>query len=136
MNVIFQIQEQMELKFRKQFPGRKLLDIISSTRIWKIQHNAAVTIQRAWRAYAAKKKGIVKTGVSTHTMKSVNNEHGIGHAIHKIGQFFNPAEHGNRRRSSVRDPASHSSHRRISIKPTGILLRLLLIFLFYNAECI
>ena len=67
----------MEMKFRKQFPSRKLLDIISSTRVWKIQHNAAIVIQRAWRAYRARKapavlekvrSGITVTGQDSGTM--------------------------------------------------------------------
>lgn len=48
----------MERQFRKQFPTRKLIDIISSTRVWKVQHNAAIVIQRAWREY--KKRQLIK----------------------------------------------------------------------------
>lgn len=46
-----QLQEQMDVKFKKQFPTRKELEIVSSTRIWKRQEKAAKTIQNAWKEY-------------------------------------------------------------------------------------
>lgn len=46
-----QLQDQMDVKFKKQFPTRKELEIVSSTRIWKRQERAAKTIQTAWREY-------------------------------------------------------------------------------------
>jgi hypothetical protein len=89
------LQEQMEHKFRKQFPTRKLLDIISSTRVWKIQHNAAVVIQRAWRAYRARKHAhqVNKSSISLnhpHTGRSrgshLNAEHhGV---LNKMGNLL------------------------------------------------
>ena len=36
----------MDEKFKKQFPTRKELEIVSSTREWKKKDNAAKTIQR------------------------------------------------------------------------------------------
>ncbi|CAG7829681.1 unnamed protein product [Allacma fusca] len=71
------LQEQMEHKFRKQFPTRKLLDIISSTRVWKMQYNSAVTIQRTWRAYRARKYPPVEVVKSTQTLQSRNSIGGI-----------------------------------------------------------
>nr|XP_037873383.1 voltage-dependent cation channel SC1 isoform X2 [Bombyx mori] len=50
-----QLQEQMDIKFKKQFPTRKELEIVSSTRIWKREDKAARTIQRAWREYVKRK---------------------------------------------------------------------------------
>ncbi|XP_076667636.1 sodium channel protein 60E isoform X3 [Andrena cerasifolii] len=50
------LQEQMDLKFKKQFPTRKELEIVSSTRIWKRQDKAARLIQRTIREYIAAKK--------------------------------------------------------------------------------
>ncbi|XP_045452593.1 sodium channel protein 60E [Melitaea cinxia] len=50
-----QLQEQMDIKFKKQFPTRKELEIVSSTRIWKRQDKAARTVQRAWREYVKRK---------------------------------------------------------------------------------
>lgn len=44
-------QEQMDVKFKKQFPTRKELEIVSSTRIWKREDKAARTLQNAWREY-------------------------------------------------------------------------------------
>jgi hypothetical protein len=46
-----QLREQMDIKFKKQFPTRKELEIISSTRMWKRRDKAAKTIQRAYRRY-------------------------------------------------------------------------------------
>ncbi|XP_017482425.1 PREDICTED: sodium channel protein 60E [Rhagoletis zephyria] len=51
-----QLQEQMDVKFKKQFPTRKELEIVSSTRIWKRQEKAAKTIQNAWHEYQRMKK--------------------------------------------------------------------------------
>lgn len=46
-----QLQEQMNIKFKKQFPTRKELEIVSSTRIWKRQDKAARLIQKTFREY-------------------------------------------------------------------------------------
>uniref|UniRef100_A0A182QPZ0 Sodium channel protein n=1 Tax=Anopheles farauti TaxID=69004 RepID=A0A182QPZ0_9DIPT len=51
-----QLQDQMDQKFKKQFPTRKELEIVSSTRIWKRQEKAAKTIQTAWREYLRMKR--------------------------------------------------------------------------------
>ncbi|XP_076390285.1 sodium channel protein 60E isoform X2 [Megachile rotundata] len=50
------LQEQMDIKFKKQFPTRKELEIVSSTRMWKRQDKAATLIQRTIREYIAAKK--------------------------------------------------------------------------------
>jgi voltage-gated cation channel len=46
-----ELQDQMDVKFRKQFPTRKEIEIISSTRIWRREERAAKTIQTAWKEY-------------------------------------------------------------------------------------
>lgn len=46
-----QLQEQMDVKFKKQFPTRKELEIVSSTRIWKREDKAARIIQNSWREF-------------------------------------------------------------------------------------
>ncbi|ERL93537.1 hypothetical protein D910_10826 [Dendroctonus ponderosae] len=51
-----QLQEQMNIKFKKQFPTRKELEIVSSTRIWKRQDKAARLMQRTWKEYLRRKK--------------------------------------------------------------------------------
>ncbi|XP_055920467.1 sodium channel protein 60E isoform X2 [Eupeodes corollae] len=51
-----QLQEQMDVKFKKQFPTRKELEIVSSTRIWKRQEKAAKLIQTTWKEYQRIKK--------------------------------------------------------------------------------
>ncbi|PSN31689.1 hypothetical protein C0J52_21915, partial [Blattella germanica] len=50
------LQDQMDIKFKKQFPTRKELEIVSSTRIWKRQDKAARTIQGAFREYIRLKR--------------------------------------------------------------------------------
>lgn len=45
------LQEQMDIKFKKQFPTRKELEIVSSTRMWKRQDKAARLIQRTIREF-------------------------------------------------------------------------------------
>ncbi|XP_065216673.1 sodium channel protein 60E isoform X2 [Planococcus citri] len=50
------LQEQMDDKFKKQFPTRKELEIVSSTRLWKRQDKAARMIQRAYREYKRRRK--------------------------------------------------------------------------------
>ncbi|CAG9763901.1 unnamed protein product [Ceutorhynchus assimilis] len=51
-----QLQEQMDIKFKKQFPTRKELEIVSSTRMWKRQDKAAKLIQKTWKDYLRRKK--------------------------------------------------------------------------------
>lgn len=48
---VLQLQDQMDVKFKKQFPTRKELEIVSSTRIWKRQDKAARVLQKAFRNY-------------------------------------------------------------------------------------
>ncbi|XP_073999766.1 sodium channel protein 60E-like isoform X2 [Rhodnius prolixus] len=50
------LQDQMDIKFKKQFPTRKELEIISSTRIWKRQDRAAKLIQKTFREYRRRKR--------------------------------------------------------------------------------
>ncbi|XP_046661373.1 sodium channel protein 60E-like [Homalodisca vitripennis] len=52
------LQDQMDIKFKKQFPTRKELEIVSSTRMWKRQDKAARTIQRCFREYKKRKKDL------------------------------------------------------------------------------
>lgn len=51
MFIFVQLQDQMNIKFKKQFPTRKELEIVSSTRIWKRQDKAARLIQKTYRDY-------------------------------------------------------------------------------------
>ncbi|EFX89321.1 putative voltage-gated sodium channel protein, partial [Daphnia pulex] len=45
------LQEQMDEKFKKQFPNRRELEIVSSTAKWKQRDTAARVIQRAYQLY-------------------------------------------------------------------------------------
>ncbi|XP_059488703.1 sodium channel protein 60E-like isoform X4 [Neocloeon triangulifer] len=60
-----QLREQMDIKFKKQFPTRKELEIISSTRMWKRRDKAAKIIQRAYRHYKRGDEEVVKRKVSS-----------------------------------------------------------------------
>ncbi|CAG7833557.1 unnamed protein product [Allacma fusca] len=105
------LQEQMEHKFRKQFPTRKLLDIISSTRVWKIQHNAAVIIQRAWRDYQVRKYPPLDKAKSTQTMGQYGSvahhkdHHGV---LNKMGNLLHLGhlhlDSKGKRRLSINEP--------------------------------
>lgn len=59
-----QLQEQMDVKFKKQFPTRKELEIISSTRIWKREEKAAKLIQTTWKEYLRLKRERERSPVS------------------------------------------------------------------------
>ena len=81
----------MERKFNKQFPTRKLLDIVSSTRTWKIQHNAAVIIQRAWRKHREKMHPPPEKQKATQTVKTgITSSHpgGVGNMLNKMGNLL------------------------------------------------
>ena len=49
------LTEQMDEKFKKQFPTRKELEIVSSTREWKRLDTAARVIQKFYRLYIRSK---------------------------------------------------------------------------------
>lgn len=101
----------MEHKFQKQFPTRKLLDIVSSTRVWKIQQNAAIIIQRAWRRYRLRKYPPPEKQKSTQTVRSgvVGAPHhgGIGNMMNRMGNFLHIGgvgshdQKGTKRRESI-----------------------------------
>ncbi|ODM93576.1 Sodium channel protein 60E [Orchesella cincta] len=86
------LQEQMERKFQKQFPTRKLLDIVSSTRLWKIQQNAAIIIQRGWRKYRLRKYPPTEKSKATQTNPRVNPNAvphtGLGGMMNRVGNLL------------------------------------------------
>ncbi|XP_059350945.1 sodium channel protein 60E-like [Daphnia carinata] len=49
------LQEQMDEKFKKQFPNRRELEIVSSTAKWKQRDTAARVIQRAYQLFLRRK---------------------------------------------------------------------------------
>ncbi|XP_066950871.1 sodium channel protein 1 brain-like isoform X1 [Macrobrachium rosenbergii] len=55
-----QLKMQMEEKFKKQFPTRKELEIVSSTRRWKKMDTAAKIIQQAWRGFLKHRRELEK----------------------------------------------------------------------------
>ncbi|ROT66502.1 Sodium channel protein 60E [Penaeus vannamei] len=70
-----QLKMQMEEKFKKQFPTRKELEIVSSTRRWKKMDSAAKTIQMAWRAFLkAKRARLEATGNPSQGKTKEGNE--------------------------------------------------------------
>ncbi|ODN03643.1 Sodium channel protein 60E [Orchesella cincta] len=91
------LQRQMEVKFQKQFPSRSFLDIVSSTRIWKVEHNAALKIQKAWRRYIKKKHQKEISQIVTVVehreeipIVSITAAHGgLGHMMRRMGNIPN-----------------------------------------------
>ncbi|XP_055627097.1 sodium channel protein 60E isoform X2 [Toxorhynchites rutilus septentrionalis] len=71
-----QLQDQMDQKFKKQFPTRKELEIVSSTRIWKRQEKAAKTIQTSWREYLRLKKERERSPMSLEDENTQNSSPG------------------------------------------------------------
>lgn len=90
------LQSQMERKFQKQFPTRRLLDIVSSSRRWKIEQNAAIIIQRAWRAYWKRTHPDESIDHATQTRRSLENggptHGGMGHMMNKMGNVPDQTE--------------------------------------------
>ncbi|XP_052873705.1 sodium channel protein 60E-like [Anopheles cruzii] len=71
-----QLQDQMDQKFKKQFPTRKELEIVSSTRIWKRQEKAAKTIQTSWREYLRLKRERERSPMSLDEENTQNSSPG------------------------------------------------------------
>ncbi|CAG0883560.1 unnamed protein product [Darwinula stevensoni] len=46
-----QLQQQMDDKFKRQFPVRKEAEIILTTYEWRLKERAAIIIERAWRDF-------------------------------------------------------------------------------------
>ncbi|XP_043277863.1 sodium channel protein 60E isoform X2 [Venturia canescens] len=72
------LQEQMDVKFKKQFPTRKELEIVSSTRIWKRQDKAARLIQRTFRDYVAMKRERERIAHEVDSQTQTSSPGGIG----------------------------------------------------------
>lgn len=70
-----QLQEQMDVKFKKQFPTRKELEIVSSTRIWKREDKSARLIQKTWKEYLQMKKDRERSPVSDTQTSSPSGWH-------------------------------------------------------------
>lgn len=71
-----QLQDQMDVKFRKQFPTRKEIEIVSSTRIWRREERAAKTIQTAWREYLRLKRERERSPLSLEDEHTQNSSPG------------------------------------------------------------
>ena len=62
------LSEQMDEKFKKQFPTRKELEIVSSTRVWKRLDSAARVIQKFYRLYIRQRSlGDIDERIDTET---------------------------------------------------------------------
>ncbi|XP_011296659.1 sodium channel protein 60E [Fopius arisanus] len=72
------LQEQMDGKFKKQFPTRKELEIVSSTRLWKRQDKAARLIQRTFREYIAMKKERERIAHEVDSQTQTSSPGGMG----------------------------------------------------------
>lgn len=77
----------MERKFDEQFPNRGLLDIVSSTRRWKLEYNAAVIIQRAFRSKRARRMS-TKIAEKKEPVAVEGDDHGgYGHMMKRTGNI-------------------------------------------------
>lgn len=106
----------MERKFQKQFPTRKLLDVVSSTRLWKVQQNAAIVIQRAWRKYRLRKYPPTEKSKATQTVRTnqVAGGHGaLGGMMNRMGNLLHLSSVSGHQ--SDQSTGSRSSKRRESI---------------------
>ncbi|KAK0181349.1 hypothetical protein PV327_003641 [Microctonus hyperodae] len=72
------LQEQMDVKFKKQFPTRKELEIVSSTRIWKREDKAARLIQRTYRDYIAMKRERERIAHEVDSQTQTSSPGGVG----------------------------------------------------------
>ncbi|XP_053598439.1 sodium channel protein 60E isoform X2 [Microplitis demolitor] len=72
------LQEQMDVKFKKQFPTRKELEIVSSTRIWKRQDKAARLIQRTFRDYITMKRERERIAHEVDSQTQTSSPGGMG----------------------------------------------------------
>ncbi|XP_031785455.1 sodium channel protein 60E isoform X2 [Nasonia vitripennis] len=72
------LQEQMDVKFKKQFPTRKELEIVSSTRIWKRQDKAARLIQRTFREYITNKRERERIAQEVDSQTQTSSPGGMG----------------------------------------------------------
>ncbi|CAB0028016.1 unnamed protein product [Trichogramma brassicae] len=72
------LQEQMDIKFKKQFPTRKELEIVSSTRIWKRQDKAARLIQRAFRDFTENKRERERIAQEVDSQTQTSSPGGMG----------------------------------------------------------
>ena len=67
----------MDEKFKKQFPTRKELEIVSSTREWKRLDTAARCIQKFFRLYIRQRThGDIDDRIDTQTQTRVAEKHG------------------------------------------------------------
>ncbi|XP_054013685.1 sodium channel protein 60E-like isoform X3 [Hylaeus anthracinus] len=108
------LQEQMDIKFKKQFPTRKELEIVSSTRMWKRQDKAARLIQRTIREYitARKERERMAQEVDSQTQTSSpgggNEGRGGGGWSGKVSAFLH-VHRGSRASSRKSSRASDAS---------------------------
>ncbi|XP_011502595.1 PREDICTED: sodium channel protein 60E-like [Ceratosolen solmsi marchali] len=72
------LQEQMDVKFKKQFPTRKELEIVSSTRIWKRQDKAARLIQRTFREFVTNKRERERIAQEVDSQTQTSSPGGVG----------------------------------------------------------
>ncbi|KAJ6635625.1 Sodium channel protein 60E [Pseudolycoriella hygida] len=104
-----QLQEQMDVKFKKQFPTRKELEIVSSTRIWKREDKAARTLQNAWREYLRMKKERERSPLSQEDENTQTSSPGGWHSKLSALNFLHLQVHRRGTATSSRASSRKSS---------------------------
>ncbi|XP_037037155.1 sodium channel protein 60E isoform X3 [Bradysia coprophila] len=104
-----QLQEQMDVKFKKQFPTRKELEIVSSTRIWKREDKAARTLQNGWREYLRMKKERERSPLSQEDENTQTSSPGGWHSKLSALNFLHLQVHRRGTATSSRASSRKSS---------------------------
>ncbi|XP_060840196.1 sodium channel protein 60E-like isoform X4 [Rhopalosiphum padi] len=129
------LRDQMDVKFKKQFPTRKELEIVSSTRLWKRQDKAARLIQRSYRNFRRRKKDITDLCSDTQSSSPGGWQSRLSSFLHVKGMSISGIGGGigSSSRASSRKSSRASDTSDISELGASLWLNLPL-FLLSNAQ--
>ncbi|KAL4131455.1 hypothetical protein QTP88_008766 [Uroleucon formosanum] len=129
------LRDQMDVKFKKQFPTRKELEIVSSTRLWKRQDKAARLIQRSYRNFRRRKKDITDLCSDTQSSSPGGWQSRLSSFLHVKGMSISGIGGGigSNSRASSRKSSRASDTSDISELGASLWLNLPL-FLLSNAQ--
>lgn len=129
------LRDQMDVKFKKQFPTRKELEIVSSTRLWKRQDKAARLIQRSYRNFRRRKKDLTDLCSDTQSSSPGGWQSRLSSFLHVKGMSISGIGGGigSNSRASSRKSSRASDTSDISELGASLWLNLPL-FLLSNAQ--
>ncbi|KAF0760565.1 sodium channel protein 60E-like isoform X1 [Aphis craccivora] len=129
------LRDQMDVKFKKQFPTRKELEIVSSTRLWKRQDKAARLIQRSYRNFRRRKKDMTDLCSDTQSSSPGGWQSRLSSFLHVKGMSISGIGGGigSSSRASSRKSSRASDTSDISELGASLWLNLPL-FLLSNAQ--